>query len=149
MAAEELEPPMANELGRTFEDYSYGKSLNDALVDFARRVGSQDATFFITAVSMQRETGGNLAEILDNLGYIIRERYKLMRQVRTLSAEGRLSGIILALIAPGLFGLLWFINPKYITVLFKHPKGTTLLLLGALFQVTGILVIRKLVKFKY
>ncbi|RJX34826.1 MAG: hypothetical protein C4525_05180 [Desulfarculus sp.] len=148
MASEELEQPVAGELARTFEDYSFGKGMDDALADLAQRVGLQDVKFFATAVALQRETGGNLAEILDNMGYIIRQRYSLMRQVKALSAEGRISALILSLMPPGLLLVLWFVSPGYISLLFEHPLGRTLLMVGGGFQLCGILVIRKLVNLK-
>ncbi len=148
MASQELEDPVAEELARTFEDYSFGKGLEDALQDLVKRVGLQDVKFFATAVSLQREIGGNLTEILDNIGHIIRGRFALKRQVRALSAEGRISAIILCLMAPGLLGALWFLSPNYLSLLFEHPMGKTLLMVGGAFQFLGILVIRKLINLK-
>ncbi|MCF8047329.1 MAG: type II secretion system F family protein [Desulfarculaceae bacterium] len=148
MASQELDDPVAEELARTFEDYSFGKGLDDALVDLTRRVGLQDVKFFATAVALQREIGGNLTEILDNIGHITRARFALLRQVKALSAEGRISAIILCLMAPGLLGALWFLSPNYLGILFEHPMGKTLLLVGGCFQGLGILVIRKLINLK-
>jgi tight adherence protein B len=146
MVAEEMDDPVAEEFGRTFADYSYGKTLEDALTAMVRRVGLNDLKFFATAVSLQRETGGNLTEILDNISYIIRERFRLLRQLKALSAEGRLSGTILILTAPALLGILWFMSPGYIQMLFEHPMGKFMLMAGAGFQVLGIVVIKRLVK---
>ncbi len=146
MVAEEMDDPVAEEFGKTFADYSYGKTMEDALNGLVRRVGLQDLKFFATAVTLQRETGGNLTEILDNIGYIIRERFRLLRQLRALSAEGRLSGTILSLTAPALLGLLWLISPQYLELLFSHPVGNMMLIAGGLFQLLGIIVIRRLVK---
>ncbi len=148
MASQELDDPVAEELARTFEDYSFGKGLDDALADLTRRVGLQDVKFFATAVALQREIGGNLTEILDNIGHIIRARFALLRQVKALSAEGRISAYILCLMAPGLLGALWFLSPNYLNILFEHPMGKTLLLVGGCFQGLGILVIRKLINLK-
>ncbi|MBU1275874.1 MAG: type II secretion system F family protein [Proteobacteria bacterium] len=148
MASQELNDPVAEELSRTFEDYSYGKGLDDALADLTRRVGLQDVKFFATAVALQREIGGNLTEILDNIGHIIRARFALLRQVKALSAEGRISAYILCLMAPGLLGALWFLSPNYLGILFEHPMGKTLLMVGGCFQGLGILVIRKLINLK-
>ena len=148
MASQELDDPVAEELARTFEDYSFGKGLDDALTDLTRRVGLQDVKFFATAVALQREIGGNLTEILDNIGHITRARFALLRQVKALSAEGRISAIILCLMAPGLLGALWFLSPNYLGILFEHPTGKTLLLVGGCFQGLGILVIRKLINLK-
>jgi tight adherence protein B len=148
MVGEEMDDPMAAEFNKTFDDYSFGKGLEDALGDLVERVGLQDLKFFVTAVILQKETGGNLAEILDNIGYIIRERFQLMRQIRTLSAEGRLSGIILSALPPLLLGALLIMSPGYIDLLFTHPTGQLMLILGAVFQVMGMLVIRALVNIK-
>ncbi|MBU4573826.1 MAG: type II secretion system F family protein, partial [Desulfarculus sp.] len=148
MASQELEDPVAEELARTFEDYSFGKGLDDALRDLTRRVGLQDVKFFATAVALQREIGGNLTEILDNIGHITRARFALLRQVKALSAEGRISAYILCLMAPGLLGALWFLSPNYLGILFEHPMGKTLLMVGGCFQGLGILVIRKLINLK-
>ena len=148
MVGEEMEDPAAGEFIKTFEDYTYGKVLEDSLMDLARRVGLQDVKFFVTAVILQKETGGNLAEILDNIGTIIRDRFRLQRQVRALSAEGRLSGVILSLLAPALLLMLWFTTPSYVDILFDHPVGRGMLMAGIGFQLMGMLVIRKLVKLK-
>ena len=146
MVAEEMDDPVAEEFGKTFADYSYGKTMEHALADMVNRVGLQDLKFFATAVTLQRETGGNLTEILDNISYIIRERFRLLRQLRALSAEGRLSGTILSLAAPGLLGVLWIISPGYIELMFTHPTGHMMLVAGAVFQILGIVVIKRLVK---
>ena len=146
MVADELEDPVAEEFRRTFEDYSFGKSLNDALNAMVERVGLQDLKFFATAVMLQRETGGNLTEILDNIGYIIRERFRLMRQVKALSAEGRLSATILTLMAPLLMLVLWVVSPKYLEPLFRETAGNVMLVVGAIFQLLGIVVTRWLIK---
>lgn len=148
MVGEEMENPAAGEFSKTFDDYTYGKVLEDSLQDLVRRVGLQDVKFFVTAVVLQKETGGNLAEILDSIGSIIRDRFRLQRQVRTLSAEGRLSGIILSLLAPGLLLMLWLTTPTYVAPLFEHPMGRTMLMTGLGFQLGGMLIIRKLVNVK-
>jgi tight adherence protein B len=146
MVSEEMEDPVAEEFARTFADYSYGKTLEDALEGLVKRVGLNDLKFFATAVTLQRETGGNLTEILDNISHIIRERFRLLRQLKALSAEGRLSGTILTLTAPALLGILWFMSPGYIEMLFEHPMGKFMLMAGAGFQVLGVIVIKRLVK---
>lgn len=148
MVGDESEDPVGGEFAKAFEDYSFGKSLEHALADLVRRVGLQDVKFFVTAVVLQKETGGNLAEILDNIGGIIREHFRLMRQIRALSAEGRLSGLILSLMPPALLGILYVVSPGYVAMLFDHHLGTTILATGAGFQLLGMLVIRRLVNIK-
>jgi len=146
MVAHEMHPPISDEFERVSEDYAYGKSMEDALSGLMQRVELSDVRFFVTAVLLQRETGGNLTEVLDNIGHIIRERFRLLRTVKTLSAEGRLSGIILALMAPALLGVLYIVSPHYIAMAFEHPVGQTMLMIGAFFEIIGIIVIRQLVK---
>ena len=148
MASEEMEDPLAEEFARTFADYSYGKSLEEALLSMVKRIDLNDLKFFVTAVVMQRETGGNLTEVLDNISHIIRGRFRLMRQVKALSAEGRLSGYILSLMPPVLLLILWFLSPGYLATMFSHPMGKPILLTGAAFQVLGMLVIKRLVTLK-
>ncbi len=145
---EEMENPISDEFDRTFDDYSYGKSLEDALTGLVQRVDLPDVKFFVTAVIMQRDTGGNLTEVLDNISHIIRDRFRLQRQVRALSGEGRLSGLILSLMAPALLAVLWFTNKEYVDLLFYHPFGQKMLIAGSTFQLFGILLIKKLVKLK-
>ena len=145
---EEMEDPISGEFNRVFEDYSFGKSMEDALSGLVQRIDLPDVKFFITAVVLQRDTGGNLTEVLDNISHIIRERFRLQRQVRALSGEGRLSGLILCLMAPTLLAVLWFTNKEYADLLFNHPFGRKMLVSGAVFQLLGILVIRKLVNLK-
>jgi len=146
MVADEMDDPVSEEFGRVFADYSYGKSMEDALSGMVGRIGLQDVKFFATAVGLQRETGGNLTEILDNISSIIRERFRLLRQLKALSAEGRLSGTILILTAPALLGILMMLSPEYIQMLFDHPTGNMMLMVGGTFQLLGIVVIRRLVK---
>jgi len=148
MVSEELEDPVATEFAQVFEDYSFGRPLGDALDNLVHRIGLQDVKFFATAVMLQRETGGNLTEILDNMGYIIRERFRLMRQVKALSAEGRLSAFILCLMPPALLLVLMAVSPGYIQMLFDHPTGNMLLYIGGTFQLLGIVVVRRLVTLK-
>ncbi len=148
MVADEMDDPVASEFDRTFRDYSFGKSMEDSLGGLVERVGLQDLKFFATAVILQRETGGNLTEILDNISHIVRERFRLLRQVKTLSAEGRLSGTILSLMAPAMLIILWLVSPGYLGMMFDHPLGKTMLMAGGGFQLLGILVIRRLVTMK-
>ena len=148
MVGQEMEDPISEEFNRTFSDYTYGKSMEEALLGMVHRVDCRDVKFFATAVIMQRETGGNLTEILENLGYIVRERFRLVRQLKALSAEGRLSGRVLGALAPSLLVLLWFASPKYLITLFEHPLGQHLMMAGAIFQIMGMLIIKRLTTFK-
>jgi tight adherence protein B len=146
MAASELPEPVSSEFAKTFEDYSYGKTMEDALDGLVKRVDNADVRFFAAAVALQRETGGNLTEVLDNISHIIRERFRLLRTVKTLSAEGRLSGTILALMPPALFVMLYFSSPGYINMALEHPIGQAALMIGAGFEILGIIVIKIIIK---
>jgi tight adherence protein B len=146
MIASEMDDPIAGEFKKTVEDYSYGMAMPDALVGLVERIGQKDVKFFVTAVLLQRETGGNLAEILDNMGTIILERFRIVRQVKTLSAEGRLSGTILSSMPPILMAVMWIVTPGYAETLFNDPTGRTLLGIGTTCQILGILTIKKLIK---
>ncbi len=146
MVAQEMEDPVRGEFNQVFEEYSFGKTLDDALGGLVERVDSQDVRFFSTAVLLQRETGGNLTEILDNLSHIIRDRFHLLRQAKALSAEGRLSGIILMAMVPGLLGTLMVVSPAYITPIFTHPTGQLMLGVSVCLQFVGFLAIKKLTK---
>lgn len=148
MIGGEIEDPAAEEFTRVFDDYSFGKTLEDSLAGLVERIGTEEVKFFVTAVNLQRETGGNLTEILDNISHIVRERFRLQRQVRAISAEGRLSGTILSLIAPTLLGALVLTSESYVSTLFNHPTGRLMLVSGGVLQLLGILVIKKLVHIK-
>lgn len=146
MVGEELGEPVGGEFNKTFEDYSFGKTMEEALAGLVARVELEDVKFFASAVSLQRETGGNLTEILDNIAYIIRERFRLLRTVKALSAEGRLSGWILSLMPPAMFGLLYWSTPEYINMALHHPTGQTILVVGMVLEVLGIVVIKQIIK---
>ena len=146
--AEEMPDPIASEFRATFEEQNYGAGLNEALIHMAERVGTMDMDFFVTAVNIQRETGGNLAEILDNLGRTIRLRFKILGHIKTLTAQGRLSGFIIGLMPLGLGLLLSILNPKYMSLMFESPMGKLLLMISGGMQLLGFLWINKIVKIK-
>jgi len=146
--AEEMPDPIASEFRITFEEQNYGAGMGEALTHLAERVGTMDIDFFVTAVNIQRETGGNLAEILDNLGKTIRQRFRILGHVRTLTAQGRLSGFIVGLMPLGLGVLLTILNPDYMGQLFSSPLGKMLLGMSFGMQLMGFLWINKIVKIK-
>lgn len=148
MAGEELPAPIGGEFRIAFEEINYGVPINDALLNLATRVPSDDLRFFVIAVLLQRETGGNLAEILDNISMLIRERFKLMGTVRVLSAEGRMSAWILTLlpIATGL--VINLVNPRFMAVLWKDEAGLKLVALAAVLMIFGILWMRKIIRIR-
>jgi len=148
LVAEEMPDPISSEFRRVFEEQNYGMRLEDALGGLAHRIESLDAKFFTMAVVIQKETGGNMAEIMDNIGQTIRERFKIVGQVQTLTAQGRLSGWVLGFLPLGLGLALYLMNPDYIGMLFEHPLGKKLLGVAAALQVIGFLIVRKIIDIK-
>jgi tight adherence protein B len=122
--------------------------LNTALLHLCQRLDLRDLRFFTTAVMIQRETGGNLAEILDKIATLIRERFKLRNQIQALTAEGRLSGVILLLLPPATALALFYLNPDYVMLLVNHPMGRMMAITALFFQALGIITIRKIVRIK-
>jgi tight adherence protein B len=148
LVANEMSEPIGGEFSRTFEEQNLGKPLEEALEDLTKRVPNLDLKFFVTAVVLQRQTGGDLAEILDKIGYLVRERFKIWGQVQALTGEGRLSGIVLLALPPVLFAVVYRMNPDYLMLLFTDPLGKKMLVGGVLTQIFGALVIRKIVNIR-
>ena len=148
LVANELGQPIGPEFFQTYKEHNHGLDLNDALLNLCRRVDLQDLKFFTTAVMIQRETGGNLAEILEKIAALIRERFKLRNQVKALTAEGRLSGLVLTLLPPATALGLLIMNPSYIMLLWQTPKGRTMAMIALAFQALGLFTIRRIVKIK-
>jgi tight adherence protein B len=149
MVAEEIADPLGAEFRLLYDQQTYGKPLPDVLREFAEHVPLLDARIFVTAVLTQRETGGNLAEVLDKLSTMIRERFRIRRQVRALSAHGRITGWTLALLPPVLALMLLFIAPTHIRVLVDDPFGRQLTAAAVCLQVVGMLAIRRIVKVEF
>ncbi len=148
MIADEMVDPIAKEFKITFDEQNFGLPLKQALFNLVERVPLLDLKFFVTAVLMQKETGGNLAEILTNLSHLIRERFKIMGEVRTLSAQGRLTGYILTAVPSAMLVILSGMNWDYMSALFKEKIGHYMLA-GAVFcQLLGYIIIRKIVNIK-
>lgn len=148
LVADESPDPIGIEFRKTFEEINLGISMREALLNFSGRIDSLDLKLFITALLIQRESGGNLNEILFKIGSTIRERFKLIGQIRVFTAQGRLSGLILGLL-PVIFGLLVStFNPDYIAPLFTEPAGRKILFIAFLMQITGFIVIRRILKIK-
>ena len=145
MIAKELPEPVSGEFRSTFEEHNFGIPLREALVHLAERVPLVDVRFFIAGLLVQKETGGNLAELLDNLSRVIRERFKIQGEVRVRTAQGRLTAALLISLPPGLRLALSYMNPAYIQVLFTDVWGTYLLVGGGLLQFIGALIIWKIV----
>lgn len=146
LVAEDMEEPISREFEMTFADLSYGNDPRRALFGLLQRVPSVSVTALITAVIVQRETGGNLAENLAKISSVIRGRFRFQRRVRTLSAEGRLSGWILSMTPLVLFAVLWVMRPQYVGMLTGHPKGATLIGSAIVMGSIGVLWIRRLVR---
>ena len=149
IAAEELPPPVGTEFKRVYDQQNFGMSLPDALRAMGARVPVLDARFFVTAVLTQRESGGNLAEVLNNLSTVMRERFKVKRQIRVVSAHGRLSGWILSLVPPVLATVLFLLQPDYMRVLVDDPVGIRLVMGAVVLQITGTYIISRLVRIEY
>ncbi|MFZ0958231.1 MAG: type II secretion system F family protein [Candidatus Sulfotelmatobacter sp.] len=146
MIASEVAEPVCGEFRKLYEEQKFGMPVRDALVNLTERVPLVDVKFFVTAVMLQRETGGNLAEILDNLSYVIRERFKIQRQVRVYTAQGRLTMALLMGMPPVIVTVMLLVEPAFIRPLFSDPIGHTLLVAGITLQTIGYFVIRKIIK---
>ena len=146
LVAEDMEQPISREFELTFADLSFGNDPRRALFGLLQRVPSVSVTALITAVIVQREAGGNLAENLAKISGVIRGRFRFQRRVRTLSAEGRLSGWILSMTPLVLFAVLWMLHPEYLGKLTDDPNGGTLITCAAVMGAIGILWIRRLVR---
>jgi tight adherence protein B len=144
--SKEIMEPVATEFRKFHEEQKYGMPVRDALLNMTERMPLVDVKFFATAVMLQRETGGNLAEILDNLSYMIRERFKILRQVRVYTAQGRLTMIMLMALPPAIVATMMLVNPRFIQPLFNEPLGHMLLAAGISLQTIGYFVIRKIVR---
>jgi len=146
MVADEMADPIGPEFKRTFDQQNYGLPLKDALNELADRVSLLDVRFFVTAVLIQRDTGGNLSEILDNLAHVVRERFKILRQVRVHTAHGRFTGYVLLGLPAFLACALMVINPEHMGLLFKEPMGRMMILATLVMQTIGFFWIRQVVK---
>jgi tight adherence protein B len=146
LIANEISEPVASEFRKLFEEQKFGLPVRDALMNLTERIPLVDVKFFVTAVMLQRETGGNLAEILDNLSYVIRERFKIMRQVRVYTAQGRLTMMLLMGLPPIIVVTMLLMNPSFIRPLFADPIGHTLIVSGITLQTVGYFVIRKIIQ---
>jgi len=148
LAADEFDDPLSTEFGRTLDEINFGVSVPDALKNLAGRVDSQDLRYFVVSVIIQREAGGNLAEIMDKIGHIIRERFKLRGKIRVLSAEGKMTAMILAALPFLVIIALYFMNPKYINTLLSEPSGRIISAVAGFMMVVGILVMKRLIRIK-
>lgn len=148
VVADEMPEPISKEFGRVYEEQNLGVSLEEALNHMCERVPNLDLRFFVTSVNIQRQTGGDLAEILDRIGHVIRERFKILGQVKALTAEGRLSGIVLIAMPIGLFLMMLHMKPDYIELLWKDPMGIQMSIGAIILMLIGSYAIKKIVDIK-
>jgi tight adherence protein B len=148
VVADEMPDPIAKEFGRVYEEQNLGVSLDEALGHLCERVPNLDLRFFVTSVNIQRQTGGDLAEILDRIGHVIRERFKILGQVKALTAEGRLSGIVLIAMPIGLFLMMLHMKPDYIKLLWTDEMGIKMSVGAIILMIIGSYAIKKIVDIK-
>jgi tight adherence protein B len=146
MVADEMSEPVGPEFRKTFDEQNFGLPLKDALENLTLRVPIIDVRFFATAVLIQRETGGNLSEILENLAHVVRERFKILRQVRVYTAHGRMTGYVLLALPAVLAVALSFINPDHMNMLFRERMGQIMLMVALGMQTAGYIWIKQVVK---
>jgi tight adherence protein B len=148
VVAEEMPLPISDEFGRVYEEQNLGISMEDSLTGMCERVPNLDLRFFVTSVLIQRQTGGDLAEILDKIGYVIRERYRIMGQVKALTGEGRLSGVVLIALPFVLFLVMLHIKPDYVSALWTDELGVKMSIFGIVMMILGAICIKKIVDIK-
>ncbi len=148
LVAEEMPDPVGPEFRKVFDEQSLGIPLRQALLGMTERIDSMDVKFLITAILIHRETGGNLAEIIDKISYVIRERFRIQGQLRIFTAQARLTGIILSLLPVGAALLIGLLNPQYLKPLWVEPIGRSMVTAAVILQIIGMLVIRKIVRIK-
>lgn len=145
LVSREMPNPIAKEFARTFREMNLGAPMEEALVNLTKRVASDDLDLVVTAVLIQRQVGGNLAEILDNISFTIRERVRIQGEIKTLTAQGKISGIIIGLIPPFLILILLLINPAYLKPLFQSAIGLAMLAAGVTSELIGLVIIKKII----
>jgi tight adherence protein B len=138
---------MADEFRRMADELTFGEDLTKVLEHFSQRINTEDAQVFCAALQIQKDTGGNLSEVLDGLQKTIRQRFRILRQVKALTAQGRMSGWVVGLLPIALVGVMYMLNPDYVKELFT-PAGRKLLMFGFVLEFLGILLIRKIVNIK-
>jgi tight adherence protein B len=146
MIHREFQEPLSGEFRRTFEEHNLGLPLDVALQKLAKRVPSLDVHFFVSAVLLQKRTGGNLAEILDKLAYVIRERFKLRGKIRAISAHGRMTGAALSCIPIGVAVIMFYVNPDYVRFFFLDDVGNIMLACAIVLQIIGYAIMRQITK---
>ncbi len=148
LVGQQMDDPIGPEFHRAFEQQNLGCALEDSLKLMLDRIPNLDLQFFVTSVILQRQTGGDLAEILDKIGRLIRERFQIWGQIQSLTGEGRLSGIVLLALPPALFLVMLRLNYDYIMMLFEDPLGHKMLAFGIVMQILGAISIKKIISIK-
>jgi tight adherence protein B len=148
LASDQFADPLGPEIGETLDQINFGLSVSDALKELTLRINCPDLSFFVVSINLQRDTGGNLAEIIESIAHVIRERFKLKGKIKVMAAEGKLSAVILIAL-PFLFAVLVTIsNPKHFEPMFGNPIGHTMIAVPIIMMIFGSLVIKKMVNFK-
>ena len=146
LVAEDMDAPIAREFEITFNDISYGNDTRRAMLGLLTRVPSVTVMALVTSILVQKETGGNLSEVLEQIARVIRGRFKLQRKVKTFTAEGRMSAWVLALVPLALFATIWITTPDYLPVLIEDPRGQKMVIYGCISGVIGISWIRRIIR---
>ena len=144
----EMPAPVSTEFSRAYEEQNLGIPIEQALKNMLKRMPNLDLKFFVTAVAIQRQAGGDLAEILDKISYIIRERFKIMGQVQALTGEGRISGVVLMGLPIALFVAVYYLNPPYVMLLFTEELGRKMVVGAIILQILGAVCIKKIISIK-
>jgi len=145
MVAEEMADPVAREFGLTFSDLNYGNDVRHAMLGLLERVPSMNVMAFVTSILVQKETGGNLTELLSKISTVIRSRFKLNRKIKSLSAEGRMSSWVLTLIPFGLFAMIMVTSPDYLTILTESEQGIKVITIASVGMIIGIYWLRRII----
>jgi len=148
LVAQEMPHPIGPEFSKVFEEQNLGIPLRQALLGMTERIEALDVKFFVTAILIQRETGGNLAEIIDKIGHVIRERFRIQGQLKIFTAQARITGFILSLLPVGVALLIAMLNPEYMKPLWFESTGRFLIALAVTLQILGVLAIRKIIRIK-
>jgi len=148
LVAQEMPDPVGPEFQKVFEEQNLGIPLRQALIGMTDRVDALDVRFFATAILVQRETGGNLAEIIDKISYVIRERFRVQGQLKIFTAQARMSGFVLALLPIGVAILIGIMNPDYLKPLWFERTGKIMVVIAVILQILGMLAIRRIIRIK-
>jgi tight adherence protein B len=148
LVAQEMPHPIGPEFSKVFEEQNLGIPLRQALLGMTERVEALDVKFFVTAILIQRETGGNLAEIIDKIGHVIRERFRIQGQLKIFTAQARMTGFILGFLPVGVAVLVGMLNPEYLKPLWFESTGRFLIAVAVTLQILGVMVIRKIIRIK-